>query len=342
VTRFRGPAAGHTARIRRHPVPPSWPLAGGILAGGVLDALLGDPRRGHPVAGFGRAAQALHDRMYADSVPRGAGYTACCVLAATAPGILAAHLTRRRPWLRLAATAAAAWTVTGAASLTSEAQRIRRALQAGDLDAARAALPSLCGRDPRGLDEKELARAVVESVAENTSDGVVAPLLWGVAAGLPGFLAYRAINTLDSMVGYRSLAYARFGWASARLDDVVNWAPARLTGVLAGALAPVAGGRPLLSWRAMRRYGPHHPSPNAGHCEAAFAGALGIRLGGINAYSGRAEERPWLGDGRAPEPADIARAVRLCRAITAAAAIGAAAAAMVTGRAARAIGEEAR
>ncbi len=294
----------------------------------MLDALLGDPRRGHPVAGFGRAAQALQDRMYSDSVPRGAGYAACCVLAATAPSILAAHLTRGRPWLRLAATAAAAWTVTGAASLTSEAERIRQALQAGDLDAARAALPSLCGRDPRGLDEKELARAVVESVAENTSDGVVAPLLWGAAA--------------DSMVGYRSPAYARFGWASARLDDVVNWAPARLTGVLAGALAPVAGGRPSLSWRAMRRYGPRHPSPNAGRCEAAFAGALGIRLGGTNAYSGVAEERPWLGDGRAPEPADIARAVRLCRAITAAAAIGAAAAVMITGRAARAIGEEAR
>src|SRR6266851_2092833 len=236
--------------------------------------------------------------MYSDSVPRGAGYAACCVLAATAPSILAAHLTRGRPWLRLAATAAAAWTVTGAASLTSEAERIRQALQAGDLDAARAALPSLCGRDPRGLDEKELARAVVESVAENTSDGVVGPLLWGAAA--------------------------------------------RLTGVLAGALAPVAGGRPSLSWRAMRRYGPRHPSPNAGRCEAAFAGALGIRLGGTNAYSGVAEERPWLGDGRAPEPADIARAVRLCRAITAAAAIGAAAAVMITGRAARAIGEEAR
>jgi adenosylcobinamide-phosphate synthase len=183
---------------------------------------------------------------------------------------------------------------------------------------------------------------VVESVAENTSDGVVAPLLWGAAAGLPGFLAYRAINTLDSMVGYRSPEYARFGWASARLDDVVNWAPARLTGVLAGVLAPAIGGGPVLSWRAMRRYGPCHPSLNAGRCEAAFAGALGVRLGGTNAYGGVAEERPCLGDGRAPVPADIARAVRLCRAITAAAAIGAAAAAMMTGHAARTVAEEAR
>src|SRR5258707_794944 len=109
--------------------------------------------------------------------------------------------------------------------------------------------PRLCGRDPSGLDAKELSRAVVESVAENTSDGVVAPLLWGAVAGLPGFLAYRAINTLDSMVGYRSPEYARFGWASARLDDVVNWAPARLTGILAGVLAPAIAGRPALSWR---------------------------------------------------------------------------------------------
>jgi adenosylcobinamide-phosphate synthase len=301
---------------------PGWPLAGGIIAGTAIDAVLGDPRRGHPVAAFGRAAQALQDRMYADSAWRGAGYTACCVLAAMVPGAVAHRLTRRRPWLRLAAAAAAAWTVTGSASLTAQAQRIARALADGDLQAARSALPSLCGRDPGGLDERELARAVIESVAENTSDAVVAPLLWGAVAGLPGFLAYRAINTLDSMVGYRSPEYARFGWASARLDDVVNWAPARLTGLMACALAAVAGGRRATAWRALRSYGPRHPSPNAGRCEAAFAGALDVRLGGTNAYGGVPESRPGLGDGRAPEPGDIDRAVRLCRAITVATAIG--------------------
>jgi adenosylcobinamide-phosphate synthase len=282
------------------------------------------------VAAFGNAAQALQDRMYRDSVPRGAVYAATCVLAAMAPGFLARHFTRRHPWLRLAATAAAAWTVTGAASLGSEAQGIWHALQAGDLELARAALPSLCGRDPQGLDEQELVRAVIESVAENTSDAVVAPLLWGAAGGLPGLLGYRAVNTLDAMVGYRSAKYARFGRASARLDDVVNWVPARVTGLLAGALAGVAGGRPTASWQAMRSYGPCHPSPNAGRCEAAFAGALGVTLGGTNTYAGLAEERQSLGDGRAPEPADIGRAVRLCRATTAAAAIGAAAAAWLT------------
>jgi adenosylcobinamide-phosphate synthase len=298
---------------------PAWPLAGGIIAGTALDAIVGDPRRGHPVAVFGRAAQALQERMYRDSVLRGAGYTAFCVLAATAPGVLAQHLTRRHPWLGLTAAAAAAWTVTGGASLASEAERIRRALEAGDLELARAALPGLCGRDPQGLSEPELVRAVIESVAENASDAVVAPLLWGAVGGLPGFLAYRAVNTLDAMVGYRSARYAKFGWASARLDDVANWVPARLTGLLAVACAPVAGGSPVAAWRAMRRYGPRHPSPNAGRCEAAFAGALGIRLGGSSAYDGVTEHRPWLGDGRAPVAADIGRAIRLSRAVTIAA-----------------------
>jgi len=325
--------------VQRGTPEPAWPLAGGLIAGAVLDAIFGDPRRGHPVAAFGSAAQALQERMYRDSVRRGAGYAALCVLAALAPGVLAQYLTRRHPLLRLAATAVAAWTVIGAASLAREAERIRRALQAGDLELARAALPSLCGRDPQNLDEQELVRAVIESVAENTSDAVVAPLLWGAVGGMPGLLGYRAVNTLDAMVGYRSARYMRFGWASARLDDAVNWVPARVTGLLAGALAKVAGGRPAGAWQTMRTYGPRHPSPNAGRCEAAFAGALGVTLGGINAYDGMTEERQRLGNGRAPEPADIARAVRLGRATAAAAAIGAGAAALVIGpgmRAARA------
>lgn len=324
-TRDQAPTAGH----RRRAVS-GWPLAGGIIAGAVLDAALGDPPRWHPVAGFGRAAQALRDRVYLDNFASGAGYAAGCVLAAVAPAVVLQHLTRRRPVMRFACVAAAAWTVTGAASLSREAIAIQRALQAGDLATARAFLPRLCGRDPRGLGERELARAVVESVAENTSDAVVAPLVWGAAAGLPGLLAYRAINTLDAMVGYRSAEYARFGSASARLDDAANWVPARLTGLLASALAPAVGGRPARAWRTMRKYGSRHPSPNAGQCEAAFAGALGVRLGGRNAYGEAIEERPCLGDGRPPEPADIARAVRLSRATTAAAAIGSAAAALLT------------
>ena len=311
---------------------PGWPAAAGILAGAAADALLGDPRRGHPVALFGRAAQAAADRAYADSRLRGAGYAAGCVLAAAAPALLAERLTRGRPLLRLAVTAAAAWTVTGARSLTDESERIASCLDAGDLGGARARLPSLCGRDPARLGESELARAVVESLAENTSAAIVAPLVWGAAGGLPGMIGYRAVNTLDAMVGYRSPRWARFGWGSARLDDVANWAPARLTGVLAVACAPAVGGSPAAAWRAMRRYGGRHPSPNAGRCEAAFAGALGVRLGGTNTYGGAAERRPELGDGRAPGPRDIRRAVRLCRAVTIAATGAAAVAAAVAGR----------
>ena len=154
---------------------------------------------------------------------------------------------------------------------------------------------------------------------------IVAPLLWGGAAGLTGLVAYRAVNTLDAMVGHRSPRYRDFGCAAARLDDVANVAPARLTGLLAAACAPVAGGHPAAALRAMRTFGARHPSPNAGRCEAAFAGALGVRLGGTNVYAGGAEERPQLGDGRAPCAADIRRAVRLSRAVTwAAAAVSAA------------------
>jgi adenosylcobinamide-phosphate synthase len=306
--------------MRRPAHPERWPLPAGLLAGVAADALLGDPRHGHPVAAFGRAAAAVQSRLYADSTPRGAVYAAACVALAAAPAVAAARLARGRPLAALAAVTAATWAVTGAKSLTGEARRIGRALEAGDLSAARAALPSLCGRDPDGLDAREISRAVVESVAENSGDAIVSPLLWGAAAGVPGLVAYRAINTLDAMVGYRSPRLARFGTASARLDDVANWVPARLTALLAAACAPAVGGRPAAALATARRYGARHPSPNAGYCEAAFAGALGLRLGGASSYDGVAERRPGLGQGRAPEPADIERAAHLCRAVTAAAA----------------------
>jgi len=184
-------------------------------------------------------------------------------------------------------------------------------------------LPNLCGRDPEGLDGGEIVRAVIESVAENTSDAIVAPLLWGAVAGLPGLVAYRAVNTLDAMVGYRSPRYLRFGWASARLDDAANWIPARVTAALTIAVAPLAiprGSRSATAaLRTVLRDGGRHPSPNAGRCEAAFAGALGIRLGGTNVYEGVTETRPGLGEGRAPEPHDARRAIRLSRAVTVAA-----------------------
>jgi adenosylcobinamide-phosphate synthase len=335
---------GHNSlmpRSRRSLMPSSrWPLAVGLAAGVVLDALLGDPRRGHPVAAFGRAAAALEARDYADSRLRGTAHAAACVLAVAVPAVLLHRRTRGRPPSQAAAAALTVWAVTGARSLHLAAERSMVALAGNDLASARRVLPSLCGRDPAGLDATEMARAVIESVAENTCDAVVAPLLWGAVAGLPGLAAYRAVNTLDAMVGYRSPRYLRFGWASARLDDVANWVPARVTAALTIACAPVntqmvplpgtsaqdppaeghrVPGPAAAAARAVLRDGARHPSPNAGRCEAAFAGALGLRLGGTNVYGGVTEVRPGLGDGRAPEPDDIRRAIRLSRAVTAAA-----------------------
>jgi adenosylcobinamide-phosphate synthase len=313
-----------------------WPLAAGLAAGVALDALLGDPRRGHPVAAFGRAAAALEARDYADSRLRGTAHAAACVLAVAAPAALLHRRTRGRPPSQAAAAALTVWAVTGARSLHFYAERSMVALAGHDLAEARRVLPSLCGRDPAGLGAAEMTRAVIESVAENTCDAVVAPLLWGAVAGLPGLAAYRAVNTLDAMVGYRSPRYLHFGWASARLDDVANWVPARVTAALtivSAAMVPLPGtsaqsppaeghrvpGPAAAAARAVLRDGARHPSPNAGRCEAAFAGALGLRLGGTNVYGGVAEIRPGLGDGRAPEPDDIRRAIRLSRAVTAAA-----------------------
>jgi adenosylcobinamide-phosphate synthase len=214
--------------------------------------------------------------------------------------------------------AGATWAALGGRSLRREAAAMATALEARDLSAARERLPHLCGRDPSTLDSAELARATVESVAENTSDAVVAPLLWAGLAGLPGVLGYRAVNTLDAMVGHRSPRYARFGTAAARLDDAANLLPARLTAVLTAAAAPLAGGDRVRALRIWRRDRADHPSPNAGHCESAMSGALGVRLGGRNVYSGRVEVRPFLGDGRRPEPADIRRAAKLSATVGAA------------------------
>jgi adenosylcobinamide-phosphate synthase len=309
-----------------------WPLAAGLAVGVALDALIGDPRRGHPVAAFGRAATALEGRDHADSRPRGAAHAAVCVLAVALPAALADRAMRGRPGWRMAAVTVAAWAVTGARSLRHEAERAAITLDHNDLSAARHVLPSLCGRDPEQLDAAGIARAVVESVAENTADAVVAPLLWGAIAGLPGLLAYRAVNTLDAMVGHRSARYLRFGWASARADDVANWLPARVTVALTAACAPlVTGADPRLVLRVARRDGSRHPSPNAGQGEAAFAAALGVRLGGTNVYGGVTEKRPDLGEGRAPDPRDIRRAIYLSRAVSVAATALAVVIAAITG-----------
>jgi adenosylcobinamide-phosphate synthase len=295
---------------------PDWPVACGLAGGVIADAIAGDPARCHPVALFGRAMTALERRVYADQLAPGVVYAAAGVLLGAGPLLVAARLSRS-PAARGVVTAAATWAAVASRSLSAAAEQIRTALIAGDLANARQLLPSLCGRDPEFLGEADITRAVVESLAENTSDAIVAPLIWGGLAGAAGLSGYRAVNTMDAIVGHHSPRYERFGRASARLDDVANWVPARVTALLAAACSPVVSGRPSVTWEAARRYGPQHPSPNAGWCEAAFAGALGVRLGGTLSYSGRTEHRPEIGTGRAPQPADITRAIRLSRAVTA-------------------------
>ncbi len=289
--------------------------AAGLALGAAADVLLGDPRRLHPVAGFGTVAAALERRTWRDSRVAGTGYAAVLVGGTGALGAGLDRVTRGRPAARVLVTAAVTWAVLGGTSLGRAARDVYVPLVAGDLPAARERLPSLAGRDPAGLDAGELARATVESVAENTSDAAVAPLFWGAVAGLPGLAAYRAVNTLDAMVGHRSPRYARFGWASARADDVANWLPARLTAALTVAAAPWTGGSASGALRTWLRDGAAHPSPNSGRCEASLAGALGLRLGGRNVYGSRVEVRPTLGDGRPPLAADVPRAVRLSRGV---------------------------
>ena len=306
----------------------AWGLALGVL----LDAALADPRRFHPVAGFGALAVAAERHGWADSRGAGVRHAAGLVGAAAVLGAGAARLGGRRPAVDTVVTAAATWAVLGGTSLVREGAGMARELDGGDLAAARRRLPSLCGRDPAALDADGLARAALESVAENTADAVVAPLVWGAVAGVPGLLAYRAVNTLDAMVGHRSPRHERFGWASARLDDVANVVPARVAAVLTTLLAPTVGGRPRDAVRAWRRDAAAHPSPNAGPVEASFAGALGLRLGGRTVYPYGVQERPTLGDGRRPTTADLPRAVRLSRAVSTATAALAVAGATALGQ----------
>jgi adenosylcobinamide-phosphate synthase len=307
--------------------------AGALLGGYAADLVLGDPARRHPVAGFGRLALRVERAVYAPTRRRGAAYALGLTALAALAGEALARAARRAGLGRGAALLVLTWAALGGRSLAGEARRIGALLEAGDLDAARAALPALAGRDPSGLDEAGICRAVVESVAENTSDAVAGALLWGALAGPAGVAAYRAANTLDAMVGHHSERYEAFGWAAARLDDVMGWPAARGAAALAAVSAPVAGGSPRAAWRTLRRDGAAHPSPNAGRMEAAFAGALGVRLGGPLRYGARTERRPHLGDGRPPAPADVRRAIRLSLAVGAAAAATSAAARAVVRRA---------
>jgi adenosylcobinamide-phosphate synthase len=272
----------------------------GAAAGIVLDRAVGEPPTAiHPVAWFGHAMQYVERRLYRDDRGRGVAHAATGVAIGAGAGV-AVHSTA------LATTIAVAGRMLERAAL-----EIGAALDAGDVDLARAKLPALVGRDPDVLDDKAMCRAVVESVAENTVDAVVAPALWAAVAGAPGVLAHRAINTMDAMVGDRNERYAHYGWTSARLDDAAAFVPARATAALVAAVRPL---RTAEIVRTVRRDAAAHPSPNSGVAEAAFAAALGVQLGGETIYpGGRVEARPLLGDGGPPSPPDIQRATRLAR-----------------------------
>jgi adenosylcobinamide-phosphate synthase len=295
-----------------------WATPAGIVAGYLADVLFADPRCGHPVAGFGWCATALEKITYRDDRGSGVIHTAVLVGSMVGAGVLAQR--RVGGGAEVLLTAAATWVTLGGTTLGKTGAAMADQVAHEDVDGARALLPSLCGRDPAVLDGPGLTRAACESVAENTADATVAPLMWVALAGVPGVLAYRAVNTLDAMIGNRSARYLRFGWAAARLDDLVNIIPARVTGLLVALCAPLVGGSPTGAVRAWSRDADRHPSPNAGVVEAAFAGALGVQLGGPTQYRHELEIRPTLGEGRPPGVQDLRRAVRLSRLVQLAAA----------------------
>jgi adenosylcobinamide-phosphate synthase len=287
---------------------------GGQIAGALLlDAGFGEPPEvAHPTVWMGRVISAFEKRALSLEGP-GSRRLAGIMLALSLPSLVFVSTRKvlgavpgKPRWMIGTVLISTTLSMRG---LAEAARGVEHALRDGRLEEARTKVGRFVGRDTEGLSEPEVCRAAVESVAENTSDGVVAPMFYGLLFGAPGALAYKAVNTLDSMVGYRQPPYADLGWAAARLDDLANLAPSRIT-MLSVA---VVSERPLRTLLGALRYGRLTVSPNAGVTEAAFACALGIRLGGANVYGGLLREGPILGEGRLPAPADIRRAVRLMR-----------------------------
>jgi len=279
----------------------------------LLDAVFGEPPEAvHPTVLMGRVISAFEKRALRLESPRSRRF-AGILLALSVPSLvyisarkILGVLPARLKWMLGTVLISATLSMRGLAEAAGD---VEHRLQEGRLEEARTRVGRFVGRDTGDLSESEVCRAAVESVAENTSDGVVAPMLYGVFFGAPGTLAYKAVNTLDSMVGYRQTPYTELGWASARLDDLANLAPSRITMFCVAAIS----GRPYRTLLTALRYGPLTASPNAGMAEAAFAGALGVRLGGANTYGGVPREGPILGDGRLLVPDDIRRAVGLLR-----------------------------
>jgi adenosylcobinamide-phosphate synthase len=275
-----------------------------MLCAVLLDRLLGEPRRWHPLVGFGRYAAWLEQHLNAGNARRVRGILAW--LLALAPFTLLAFFLCRQPWLDAAASVLILYFALGMQSLTEHANRIRQALQADDLVAARRRVGEIVSRDTTAMQAEDVARAGVESVLENGNDAVFGALFWFAVLGAPGALVYRLANTLDAMWGYRTERYFYFGWAAARLDDVLNFVPARLT-----ALTYLLLGNARNAWQCWRQQAPQWDSPNAGPVMASGAGSLCLRLGGAAQYHGALEQRPVLGAGDAPCARDIGRAISM-------------------------------
>jgi adenosylcobinamide-phosphate synthase len=285
-----------------------------------VDALLGWPpwlfaRIGHPVTWLGRLIGAVDTAWNRSSDPpafrRAAGIAGAIVVIALSVALGWMLQSLLPPgWVQIVLVGILAWPLVALRSLHDHVAAVAAPLQAGDIAAARDAVSRIVGRDPAALDEAGIARATIESLAENASDGIVAPVFWGALFGLPGIIGYKAINTLDSMIGHRSERHEAFGWAAARIDDVANFIPARLTGFLFVLLAP----RRSEALSCMTRDARRHRSPNAGWPEAAMAGALGVRLSGPRIYHGSITNEPWLNQGaRDPLAADIGEALTVYR-----------------------------
>ncbi len=286
-----------------------------MLTALLIDAAVGWPqalhaRIGHPVTWTGTLISACERRLNRGDRPRRlATGTLTVVIVLIAAMLPAAALQALLPdgLAGMIVGGVLAWPLIAARSLHDHVLAVAAPLQDGDTDNARAAVAMIVGRDPNRLDPPGLARAATESLAENTSDGIVAPIFWGVVAGLPGIAAYKAINTMDSMIGHRNERYGAFGKPAARLDDLVNWVPARLTALLFLLARPA---RFHAAWQVVRRDAGLHRSLNAGWPEAAMAGALGVRLSGPRHYGERVADEPWV-NGEAPDPTphDLMRAL---------------------------------
>ena len=295
-------------------------FAGAMAVAVALDALLGWPgglfaRIGHPVIWLGALIDALDRRCNrtADApwLRRVAGVAAALVVIVLAAALAwAAQATVAFGWSRMFLLGILTWPFVALRSLHDHVAAVARPLEAGDIAAARTAVSMIVGRDPAQLDEAGIARAAIESLAENTSDGIVAPVFWGALFGLPGIVGYKAVNTLDSMIGHRTARHQSFGWAAARIDDLANFIPARLTGFLFALLSA----RPQAATACIARDARAHRSINAGWPEAAMAGALGVRLCGPRSYHGVLADEPWLNaSARDPAAADLISGLKLYR-----------------------------